>query len=425
MDSSELKQALAAEWRKAAPRPFDPARPIVKLHEATYDDEEIWEALQCLLRTEVTMGPRVKRFEQEFARKFGHGHAVFVNSGSSANLLAVAGLANEATANQLRPGDEVIVPALCWSTTVWPLIQHQLVPVIVDPDPKTLNIDPGQVVRAIGPKTRAILPVPIYGNPCDMDALGEIARKHGLSMIEDSCESLGATYRGRHVGSFGRVGTFSFYYSHHITTLEGGMVVTDDFELAETMRALRAHGWTREMDQPERHLAAHPDIHPKFLFVNLGYNLRATEPQAAMGSAQLHKLDRFIGIRAENARYWLGELAPLADVFDFVSVTPGGVSSWFGFPMRVRPGAPFTARELMSHMEERGIEMRPLNAGNIAVQPAIKRHPHRVVGSLPVATSIMKDGFTFGNHQHVDAAARAYVAAILKAFVDKGQGQRS
>ncbi|MBI3854232.1 MAG: DegT/DnrJ/EryC1/StrS family aminotransferase [Planctomycetes bacterium] len=417
MDTSNLKTALEAAWKESAPRPFDPSNPVVKLHEATYDAEEIWEVLQCLLKTEVTLGPKVRKFEQEFAARFGHRHAVMVNSGSSANLLAVAGLADDATADRLKPGDEVIVPALCWSTTVWPLIQHQLVPVIVDPDLRTLNLDPAGIARAIGPKTRAIMPVPIYGNPCDMDAILEIAKKHNLTVLEDSCESLGATYGGRHVGSFGRAGTFSFYYSHHITTLEGGMVVTDDFELAETMRALRAHGWTREMERPKKHLDANPDIHAKFLFVNLGYNLRATEPQAAMGSAQLRKLDRFIRIRADNAQYWLKELASLSEFFDFVSVTPRGNSSWFGFPMRVKPGAPFTARELMGHLQSRGIEMRPLNAGNIAVQPAIKRHPHRVVGDLPHANDIMKNGFTFGNHQHVDAAARAYVADTLKSFV--------
>jgi CDP-4-dehydro-6-deoxyglucose reductase, E1 len=419
----KLRADLSQLWKEMAPPPFDPAKPVVKLHEATYDDEEIWEVVRCLLKTEVTMGPKVKKFEQEFAGRFGHKHAVMVNSGSSANLLAVAGLANDVTANRLQPGDEVIVPALCWSTTVWPLIQHQLVPVIVDPDPRTLNIDVEQAARAVGPKTRAILPVPIYGNPCDMDAIGALARKHDLTIIEDSCESLGATYKGKHVGSFGRVGTFSFYYSHHITTLEGGMVVTDDFELAETMRALRAHGWTREMDQPKKHLDANPDIHAKFLFVNIGYNLRATEPQAAMGSAQLRKLDRFIQIRGDNARYWLRELAPLADVFEFVEVTPDAASSWFGFPMRVKPGAPFTARELMDHLQAKGIEMRPLNAGNIAVQPAIKRYPHRVVGDLPHADAIMKNGFTFGNHQHVDAAARAYVASTLQAFVAERRGK--
>jgi CDP-6-deoxy-D-xylo-4-hexulose-3-dehydrase len=424
VDTALLKAAVEAAWKEKAPKPFDPARPVVKLHEATYDAEEIWEFLQCLLATEVTMGPRVKRFEQDFAKRFGHGHAVMVNSGSSANLLAVAGLANHATTGRLKPGDEVIVPALCWSTTVWPLIQHQLVPVIVDADPRTLNIDPTEVQKAIGPRTRAIMPVPIYGNPCDMDALLAIAKKHDLTIIEDSCESLGATYQGRHVGSFGRVGTFSFYYSHHITTLEGGMVVTDDFELAETMRALRAHGWVREMDQPKKYLDTYPEIHPKFLFVNLGYNLRATEPQGAMGSLQLRKLDRFIKVRRDNAEHWLRVLAPLGDLFEFVAVTPKASSSWFGFPMHVKPGAPFTSGDLMSYLQARGIEMRPLNAGNIAAQPAIRPYPHRVVGDLARVNQIWKNGFTFGNHQHVDPGARDYITATLSTFVAERRGRK-
>lgn len=425
MDTAALKSLVEAAWAEKAPKAFDPAKPVVKLHEATYDAEEVFEFLQCLLGTEVTMGPKVKCFEQEFAKRFGHGHAVMVNSGSSANLLAVAGIANQAVTGHLKPGDEVVVPALCWSTTVWPLLQHQLVPVIVDADPKTLNIDPAEVAKAIGPRTRAIMPVPIYGNPCDMDTLTAIARKHNLTMIEDSCESLGATYQGKHVGSFGRVGTFSFYYSHHITTLEGGMVVTDDFELAETMRALRAHGWVREMDQPQKYLDAHAEIDPKFLFVNIGYNLRATEPQGAMGSLQLKKLDRFVRIRTDNAEHWLKVLAPMKDLFDFVSVTPNAASSWFGFPMVVKPGAPFSVRDLMDYMRSRGIEMRPLNAGNIAGQPAIKPYPHRVVGNLPRVNYIWKNGFTFGNHQHVDASARDYITATLTAFVTERRGRTS
>lgn len=425
MDTAALKSLVDAAWKEKGPKPFDPAKPVVKLHEATYDAEEVFEFLQCLLGTEVTMGPKVKRFEQEFAKRFGHGHAVMVNSGSSANLLAIAGVANHYVKDALKPGDEVIVPALCWSTTVWPLIQHGLVPVIVDCDPKTLNLDLNEVQKAVGPKTRAVMPVPIYGNPCDMDGLMAIAKKHGLTVIEDSCESLGATYKGKHVGSFGRVGTFSFYYSHHITTLEGGMVVTDDFELAEQLRSLRAHGWVREMDQPKKYLETYADIDPKFLFVNIGYNLRATEPQGAMGSLQLKKLDRFIQVRADNAEHWIKVLAPLKDLFDFVSVTPGAKSSWFGFPMVIRPGAPFTVRELFAHMRSKDIEMRPLNAGNIAGQPAIKPYPHRVVGDLPKVNYIWKHGFTFGNHQHVDPRARDYITATLNAFVAEKRGKKA
>ncbi len=417
-----VKAAIRAAWKKLAPKPFDPKSPLVKLHEATYDADEINAVVDCLLNIEVTMGPRVRRFEDEFCRKYGHKNAVMCNSGSSANLLAIAAMANPVTKDRLKPGDEVIVPALCWSTTVWPLIQMQLVPVIVDVDLETLNLDLNEVERAITPKTKALMIVPIYGNPCDMDAVAALCRRRGLQLIEDSCESLGATYKGRHVGSFGRVGQFSFYYSHHITTLEGGMVVTDDDGLAETLRVLRAHGWVREMRNPTPHVDAHPDIDPKFLFVNLGYNLRATEPQGAMGSLQLKKLDRCIRIRRDNAAYFRKALAAHDAFFGHVAEQKNGKSSWFGYPMRVKKGAPFKQRDVVAFLRSRGLEMRPLNAGNIAGQPAMKLYEHRVAGALPRANEVWKSGFTFGNHQHVSKAAREYIVQQVNAFVGKQHG---
>lgn len=420
---AELKRALEAAWRERAPRPFDPARPRVRLHEPTFGLEEIEAALECLLSTQVTMGPKVLRFESDFKARFGFPHATMVNSGSSANLLAVSALANPAFPERLRPGDEVIVPALSWSTTVWPLIQHGLVPVVVDVDEATLNLDPGEAERAVGPKTRAIFPVHVYGNPCDMDALTGLATRRSLLLFEDGCEALGARFRGRSVGTFGRIGTFSFYYSHHITTLEGGMVATADAPLAELARILRAHGWVREVEDRDRWLRAHPGIHPRFLFVNLGYNLRATELQGAFGSVQLPKLEPFLRVRAENAAFWRRAFEPFGDLLRLQEVPSGGESSWFGFPITVRPGAPFRAGDLTAFLESRGIETRPLICGNVARQPGLEPYPHRVVGDLARADRIMAGGFTFGNHQGIDAAARAYVAETVFSFL-RGRGVR-
>ncbi len=420
---NSVEKAIRTAWKKLAPKPFDPKKPVVKLHEATYGAEEIAAVADCLLNIEVTMGPRVRKFEGEFSKKYGHAHAVMCNSGSSANLLAIAALANPVTKDRLKPGDEVIVPALCWSTTVWPLIQMQLVPVIVDIDIETLNVDLNEVERAISPRTRALMIVPIYGNPCDMDGVLDLCKRRNLHLIEDSCESLGATYKGRHVGSFGRIGQFSFYYSHHITTLEGGMVVTDDAGLAETLRVLRAHGWVREMQDPREPIAAHPDIDPKFLFVNLGYNLRATEPQGAMGSLQLKKLEKFIRIRRDNAAWFRKALAPHDEFFGHVTEQKNGRSSWFGYPMRVKKGAPFTQRDVIAFLRTRGLEMRPLNAGNIAGQPAMKLYEHRVVGDLPRANEVWRSGFTFGNHQHVDRKAREYIVEQVNEFVRRHRGR--
>lgn len=396
---------------------FNPKAPIVRLHEPTFSADEINAALECMLTTRVTMGAKVKTFEGEFAGKNGSAHAIMVNSGSSANLLAVAALANSETEDGLKPGDEVIVPALSWSTTVWPLVQMGLVPVIVDIDPATLNIDPGEIERAVGPKTRAVMVVPVYGNPCDMDAITDICQRHGLTLIEDCCEALGASYDGTPVGKFGRVGTFSFYYSHHITTLEGGMCVTDDLGYGEIMRILRAHGWVREVEDPAPWLERHPDIDPRFLFVNVGYNLRAMELQGAMGSVQLPKLDGFVETRRSNAAWFRRELARYEDVFAFQEETPKGRHSWFGFPMRVKPESPFQVGDLRQALGKANIESRPIICGNIAKQPAMQLHEHRLVGDLRHASDVMVSSFSFGNHQALDDAARQYVVGAISDFL--------
>ncbi len=396
---------------------FKPNDPKVRLHEPTFSADEIKAAVDVLLSTKVTMGPKVKAFEREYADAFGFRHAVMNNSGSSANLLAVAALVNPSSPERLKPGDEVIVPALSWSTTIWPLVQCGLVPVIVDIDPATLNIDPGEVERAISPRTRAVMLVHVYGNPCDLAAIQEICRRRGLQLIEDCCEALGAEYDGRPVGRFGCVGTFSFYFSHHMTTLEGGMCVTDDFELAEVMRALRAHGWTRELEDRDRYLKQYPDIDPRFLFVNVGYNLRATELQGAFGTVQLPKLPGFVERRRANTAAWRRDLARWSEFFQFQDETDKGRSSCFGFPMTVKGDAPFQVREFMTFLNEAAIETRPIIAGNIASQPAMRQFEHRVSGDLANATRVMRGGVTFGNHQAVDATARDYVTEQVYAFM--------
>jgi CDP-6-deoxy-D-xylo-4-hexulose-3-dehydrase len=396
---------------------FNPEKPEVRLHECTFGAEEINAALATMLSTYVTMGAQTREFEALCSRHFGFDHGVMVNSGSSANLLAVAALVNPVTRDRLQPGDEVIVPALSWSTTVWPLIQCGLVPVIIDVDPETLNLDLNEARKAIGPKTRGIMPVHVYGNPCDMDGLMELAKEHRLIVIEDCCEAIGATYRGKSVGSFGAVGTFSFYYSHHITTLEGGICHTNDLALAETMRILRAHGWVRETQGRAKYEAEHSEIDPRFLFVNVGYNLRPTELQASFGPIQLPKLEKFIAVRSDNAAFWRKTMAPFEKYFRFQKATLHGRHSWFGFPMVIQPDAPFTPQELRAYLKEHRIENRPLIAGNIAQQPALKLYPHRVVGDLKEANLIMSHGFTFGNHQQVDEAARSYVLDVMTQFL--------
>jgi CDP-6-deoxy-D-xylo-4-hexulose-3-dehydrase len=419
---SAIHANIADYCKEAHHFEFNPLKPIVRLHEPTFSAEEINVAIDVLLSTRVTMGTKVKGFEKEFAQAFNFGHGVMNNSGSSANLLGIAAIANPATPDSLRPGDEVIVPALSWSTTVWPLIQLGLIPVVVDIDPVTFNIDPNEIERAIGPKTRGLMPVHVYGNPCDMGAIMDICQRRSLILVEDCCEALGAWYDGKPVGKFGRLGTFSFYFSHHMTTLEGGICVTDDFQLAELMRILRAHGWIRELDDPQPYLEKYAEFDPRFLFVNLGYNLRATELQGAMGSVQLPKLNGYVEARRENTREWQGDLAKWSEFFDFQKEMPKGLSSCFGFPLVRKTDAPFALKDLTRFLNQAQIETRPIICGNIARQPAMKMYEHRVSGDLKHSSNIMDNGFSFGNHQAVGAEGRAYVAGKIEEFLNKRVG---
>jgi len=396
---------------------FDPENPVVRLHEPTFGADEIMAGLECMLTTHVTMGPKVRKFEREFADAHDMAHGVMVNSGSSANLLALATLANPETEDALQPGDEVIVPALSWSTTVWPIIQMGLIPVVVDIDPATLNIDPNEVEKAIGPKTRAVMIVPVYGNPCDMNAIVDICKRRNLMLIEDCCEALGASYDGKSLGKFGRVGTFSFYYSHHITTLEGGICISDESRLAENMRILRAHGWIREVEDQTPWMDRFPEINPRFLFVNVGYNLRATEVQAAMGSVQLPKLDEFVKSRRQSTAWFREQLGRYGEFMTFQDETPKGYNSCFGFSITLKPGTPFSVEDIMAVLKQKNIETRPIICGNIARQPAMKLYTHRVSGDLAHASNVMDNGFSFGNHQALDDKARNYITNAIDGFM--------
>lgn len=385
----------------------------VKLHEPTFGEDEIQAVVDVMRSTMVTAGTKVREFEAHF----GAG-AVMCNSGSSANLLTIAALCNPETPNHLGPGDEVIVSALSWSTTVWPLVQHGLVPKIVDINPDTLNIDPAEVEKAIGHKTRAIMLVHVYGNPCDMTPL-LLCRDHGLVLIEDCCEALGATWRAQPVGSFGDWATFSFYFSHHITTLEGGMVRATTSDMTNLLRILRAHGWTRDLDDDREYRDKNRDIDPKFLFVNAGYNLRASEVNAAIGLVQLPKLAGFVEARCKAA-------AMLREIFGryahFLSVqkeTSGGKSSWFGFPVIVSHLAPFEAKALRTYFERHGIETRSIICGNIARQPGMKLYSHRIVGDLRHADHVMNNGFSIGCHQGMGESECYYVGDVITEFMEK------
>lgn len=403
----------------ALPASEDPATKRLTLVAAAYGSEEVNECVDALLSTYVTMGARVREFEKRFAERVGSKHAVMVNSGSSANLLAMAALANPAFKNHLKPGDEVIVPTVTWSTTVWPVIQMGAVPVLVDVSLETLCMDMDQARAAVTEKTRAIFPVHLLGNATDMNAVRELAKEKKLFVIEDTCEALGTELGGKVVGTFGDFGTYSFYFSHHMTTIEGGMVVTDNDELAELARILRAHGWIRDAQEKSKFESDNPEIDPRFLFVNTGYNLRPTDLNGAFGLHQLGKLDGYNDVRRRNAGVWAERLGKYADLIDVTYPEKDCRHTWFAYPLIVKEGAPFSRQDMVDHLEAAGIETRPIVAGNLAKQPAFQYFPHRVHGNLANAQAIMERGLFFGNHGIMNPVECDRIGAALESFLSR------
>ena len=408
------------ERLKAEDETFVPGKSRVNLSSPTFGADEILEALDSLIRRRVTIGAKVARFEADFAAWCGVKGSVFLNSGSSANLLAMFALINPALKARLKPGDEVLVPAVSWSTTVFPVVDAGLVPVLIDADLDTLNMDPAQAEAAARSKRAgAIMPVHVLGNPADMPALMKTAKRRSLYLVEDACESHGATIDGRKVGTFGDMATFSFYFSHHMTTIEGGSLVSDNEAFLELAKVLRAHGYSRDLKDAKRMAAKYPMIDPRFLFVNRGFNLRPTEVNASFGIQQLPKLDGFIAGRQAIAAYYDKRMAKHAGLLRVQKCRPGHRNVQLGYSVIVEKGAPFTRKQFVDHLEAAGIETRPVIAGNIAEHPAMKLLKHRVQGKLPNARHIMRSGMYMGCHNGIGPEARAYVMDTVDAFVQK------
>ncbi|ARJ65938.1 hypothetical protein WV31_09860 [Magnetospirillum sp. ME-1] len=393
----------------------------IKLSEPTYGEDEIAEVMESLRSTRVTMGAKCLAFEQAFAAYSGARHAIFVNSGSSANLLAWFAIANvlfqpPPGKRAWRPGAEVIVPAVTWSTTLWPIVQAGGVPVLVDCCPKTLQMRPEAVEAAIGPDTVALCPVHALGNACYMPALTELCDRHGLIMMEDTCEALGTRHGGTLAGRFGLMGTYSFFFSHHITTIEGGMVVTDDDALADLLRCLRAHGWTRDLADKARWGTGSGGLAERFTFVNTGFNLRPSEINGAFGLHQLRKLEGFNAERRRATLALIEGLAPLIAAGDIsvMEVTPGADPAFFGFPLLCRDPAARDA--LAAHLDAAGIEIRPIICGNMARQPAMAHVRHRIAGSLDGADRIMACGLYFGMHPGYGEDDIAFVVDAVRRY---------
>jgi len=383
----------------------------------TYGSDEVKEALDSLLSTYVTMGEKCKVFENKFSEYVGMNHGLFVNSGSSANLIALSILNSPEVDDPIKKGDEIITPALTWSTTVFPIYNIDAIPVFIDIDPNTMTLDVDQIEDAITSKTKAILPVHLLGNPCEMEKIMEIAREKNLYVIEDCCEAHGAMRHNKKIGSFGDISTFSFFFSHHISTIEGGMVLSNDQSLIEIGKSIRAHGWVRERSDKENFIKRYPKYDPRFLFVHSGYNLRPTEIQGAFGIHQIEKLDRFVSIRADAAKYLIDNLKKYEQFLILPKVLENSQQSWFGFPMTVKKEAPFTRNQLSDYLEENNIETRPIMGGNFVNQPVLDSQNYRTVNDLSNSQLIFENGIFIGlNHKSTQNKLKKIIQIVDSFF---------
>lgn len=352
---------------------------------------EEYDAINRVIKSGCfTMGKEVEEFEYEIAKYFERSYAVMVNSGSSANLVAIASMIYDSNIN-LKPGDEVIVPTVSWATTYAPLLQYGLKLVFVDISEKTLNLNIEKIENAINKKTRMILAVNLLGNPMDYEKITDICEYYNLYLMVDNCESIGAKYKNCPVEKFGLISTVSMFYSHHITTMEGGVAFTDDIELYNIMKSVRAHGWTRETHYNNMV----EEFYKPFTFKFPGYNVRPLEIEAAIGKCQLSKLKKFICTRRKNGEKYISMFSK----HEFVDIQHElGDSSWFGFAFILKDNAPYTRDEIVGKLVQEGIETRPIVAGDFLLNPVIEYYDYRLSDNDEIALKIHQKGFFIYNN---------------------------
>jgi CDP-6-deoxy-D-xylo-4-hexulose-3-dehydrase len=388
---------------------------VYELASSSWDQDELNAMHRVIKSGNFTMGQEVREFESKFADYFGTKFAVMSNSGSSANLLAMAAIKYSKKYGKDQR-DEVIVPAVSWSTTYYPITQLGYKLRFVDVDLNSLNATASAIQAAISNRTAGIFAVNLLGNPSDLEAISNLASEAGIFLLEDNCESMGAKIGTKFSGTFGQIGTFSSFFSHHISTMEGGLSVTDDEELAQLMTSLRAHGWTRELPETNHvHDKTGEKFDDLFRFVLPGYNLRPLELSGAIGIEQLKKLPAINNQRRLNAEFFKSRI-----VFeDLLIQQEFGDSSWFGFSLILNGELSGRRTELVSHLTSKGIESRPIVAGNFTRNPVMKHLDHVKLEPLPNADKIHQDGLFVGNSQE-DLSKEVLILEIaLREFIEQ------
>lgn len=425
----EILDRVADYYTKAHKnRPFEPGKTPVQYAGRVFDETEMQNMVSAVLDFWLTAGPYAEQFEKQLGGFLGVREVIPVNSGSSANLVAMTALCSKQLEYGLRPGDEVIVPAVSFPTTINPIIQNRLVPVFVDSCLGDFNLDVTQLEAAVSPRTRALVFAHTLGNPADMDAVMTFVRKHNLLLMEDTCDALGSTWDGQQVGTFGDIATLSFYPAHHITMGEGGAAYTNRPRLAKIARAVR--DWGRDCwcgyENPvngkcgirfEREVPGIVGFYDhRYFYSEIGYNLKLTDPQAAMGLAQLAKLPEFIAQRKANFAYLYEGLKPYQGYLMLPTWHAKADPSWFAMPLLVRQEAPFLRHELTRFLEANRVQTRLIFAGNILRQPAYEGIEARVVGDLPVSDQVMRGGFFVGVYPGLDQTRLDYMLDVFARF---------
>lgn len=407
--------------------PFIPGETSVPVSGKVLSPEDFVSLVDSSLDGWLTAGRHTKVFERQLADFVGARSALFVNSGSSANLCALSGLTSPKLGDRaLKPGDEVLTVAMGFPTTVNPIIQNGLKPVVVDVNLDTLDANSEKLREAVSPKTKAIMMAHTLGNPFDLDTVQELCKKHDLWLIEDSCDALGSTYRGQRTGSFGDTATVSFYPAHHITTGEGGAVFVKSPLVKKQVESFR--DWGRDcycetgcdntcFKRFEWKLGDLPEGYDhKYIYSHIGYNLKATDMQAALGVTQLAKLDFFIQRRKENFNYLESALSKVEGI-SIAKASPHSDPSWFGCPITLDPKHPVNREELLRFLDSRKIGTRLLFAGNILKQPAYKDIDFRVVGDLTNTDIVMKRSFWVGVYPGLTTPMLDYVIDSISGFM--------
>ncbi len=414
-----------------APQPFQPGQTVIPAAGKVLGKEEIQNMVEASLDGWLTTGRFNDAFEKKLAEFLGVKYLLTTNSGSSANLLAFTALTSPSLGlRALRPGDEVISVAAGFPTTVNPIIQNGCVPVFVDVDIPTYNIDATKIEAAISDKTRAIMLAHTLGNPYNLKVITDLCKKHRLWLIEDCCDALGATYEGKLVGTFGDIGTLSFYPAHHITMGEGGAVFTNNPDLKRIIESFR--DWGRDCYcGPGKdntcgkrfgwQLGTLPQGYDhKYTYSHAGYNLKITDMQAACGLAQLDRANDFIAARRANFTYLKEALRPLEEFMILPEATPDSDPSWFGFPITLRDDAPVNRVDLLKYLDQHKIGTRLLFAGNITRQPYFEGRNYRVAGSLERSDTVMNNTFWIGVYPALNTEMLDYTAQRISEFLGAG-----